>query len=104
MAVGQPLGEALDEVGLVGRELLLLPAEAAAQSVVGQAAQAPAALCRKGQSIGEHLLLQLFGASSGGIESTPSSAENSSVGAGTNFFFLSTISRFFSRKLLWREA
>ena len=45
LVVREPLREPLDEVRLSGRELFLLPAEAAAKHVVGQAAQAPAALC-----------------------------------------------------------
>ena len=80
VSVGDPLCEPLDEIGLVGCELLLFPAEAATEEVVGETAQAPAALCQfkqiKQGFLEElsHLLLQFFGASSGGIDSTPSSA------------------------------
>ena len=43
------------------------------------------------------ILLQLFGGSSGGMESTPYwSPLKSSLAAGTNLFFLSTINRFCS--------
>lgn len=47
-----------------------------------------------------NLLLQLFGGSSGGIESTPSCPPlKSSLAAGTNFTFLSTMSKFYSLKV-----
>ena len=42
--VRQPLGEAAHELGLVGLEGLLAAAEAAAEQVVGNAAEAPATL------------------------------------------------------------
>ena len=49
VSVGDPLCEPLDEIGLVCGELLLFPAEAAAEQVVGETAQAPAALCQSKQ-------------------------------------------------------
>ena len=79
-SVGDPLCEPLDEIGLVRCKLLLFPAEAATEEVVGETAQAPAALYQSKQIKQgfleelSHLLLQFFGASSGGIDSTPSSA------------------------------
>ena len=49
VSVWDPLCKPLDEIGLVRCKLLLFPAEAATEEVVGETAQAPAALCQSKQ-------------------------------------------------------
>ena len=49
MAIGQPLGEALNEIGLTRRKFFFLPTEAAAKHVVRQTTQTPATFCKISQ-------------------------------------------------------
>lgn len=43
MTIWKPLGESLDEIGLICAKFFFFPATAAAQQIVGEAADAPPA-------------------------------------------------------------